>query len=340
MLRYFQTRSGVKRFGPAEFVSLDEFLERDFAPVATLVAETPRRVVALGDLHGDISVLWAELCASECINDEGHWIGGETSVVQVGDFLDRGGRVDSRGRSVSLRSKNPREELDIMQYVYALDREAQQAGGSVIMLSGNHEYMNFAGDFSCTTEVTNEGWGGIEGRRQSFTPGSQLASYFEARHPAILKLGQLVFVHGGLGAPCADSDADGFDKYALQVNGAWARFLSGRIQELPDCVEEVLFSRRVSDHFQGSEEECESVSQELFRRVGLGPEAVLCVGHTPQVRGYQPTAGVNGVCGKSMWRLDVAASAAFGKSSRAENLEIITVLGQPPKFRIIRVRDQ
>jgi hypothetical protein len=340
MLRYFRglSRKPRRSFGAARFASLSDFLDQASERVPVLLAEAPRRVACIGDLHGDLAVFWACLCRAGCIDRRGFWTGGQTHVVQVGDFLDRGGRVDSAGRNVSLKSENPREELEIMQYAYWLDQEARKAGGAVTLLSGNHEFMNFTGDFSCTTDVTNDGWGGVEARNEAFKPGGVVAAYFEARHPAMLKLGGLVFVHGGLGQPCAESD---FDKYVLQVNAAWSRFLLAEFAGLAPCLEDALFSRRVSDDFAGSDDECERVAEDVFARVGLPQDAVLCVGHTPQIRGYQPTAGVNGVCenenGPRVWRLDVGASAAFGRSERAQVLVIVSESGQPPEFQVLDV---
>jgi hypothetical protein len=342
MLRHFRrlTRKPLARLGPAQFSELEDFLAtEDPEQLAVLQDEAPGRVFCVGDVHGDLAFLLACLCRAGCIDLHGNWTGGSAYVVQVGDVLDRGGRVDSSGRSVSLPSSNPREELDILQYAYWLDLQARKSGGAVVMLSGNHEFMNFSGDFSCTTQVTNQGWGGVQGRRAAFQPGGALASWFAVRHPVMLKLGSLVFVHGGLGRPCEDSNSNsGFDEYVLQVNAAWQQFLSGH-GDLAPCLDDALFSRRVSDDFRGSARQCEAVSDQVFAPVGLPEDAVLFVGHTPQIQGYQPTAGVNSVCGDRVWRVDIGGSRAFGEESseRAQLLEITCVPGQAPEFRVLDV---
>ena len=49
----------------------------------------PPRIVAIGDLHGDFSV-WRDLALAAGIeNSDGHWTGGRTVLVQVGDVVDR-----------------------------------------------------------------------------------------------------------------------------------------------------------------------------------------------------------------------------------------------------------
>src|SRR5688500_15265123 len=49
-----------------------------------------KRVVAIGDIHGDLQAARAALRAAGAIDDQDHWSGGDLVVVQTGDILDRG----------------------------------------------------------------------------------------------------------------------------------------------------------------------------------------------------------------------------------------------------------
>ena len=66
------------------------------APAAGASAPRPprrfdaRRVVAIGDVHGDLAAGLAALRSAALIDASGHWSGGDTVMVQVGDLLDRG----------------------------------------------------------------------------------------------------------------------------------------------------------------------------------------------------------------------------------------------------------
>ena len=90
------------------------------------------RIVAVGDLHGDYHNFIKILKAPEIkiINDDLHWIAGKTHLVQIGDVMDRG--PDAK---------------DIFDLLKRLEKEAEEAGGKVHMLIGNHEEMNI-GDFA------------------------------------------------------------------------------------------------------------------------------------------------------------------------------------------------
>jgi hypothetical protein len=96
----------------------------------------PETVVAIGDVHGDFDDFVAILQRTGLINQQNHWTGGKTTFVQCGDLLDRGPK--------------PREVMDLMM---ALEREAEQAGGRVVGLLGNHEMMNIMGDLRYVTPV-------------------------------------------------------------------------------------------------------------------------------------------------------------------------------------------
>ena len=104
------------------------------APSFAAPPSAPTRIVAVGDLHGDFSV-WRDIARGAGLVDaRGHWSGGKTTLVQVGDMVDRG--PDSIG---------------IVRDLMRLQKEAPKQGGQVVVLVGNHEAMNMTGDLRYTT---------------------------------------------------------------------------------------------------------------------------------------------------------------------------------------------
>ncbi|MCA1560806.1 MAG: metallophosphoesterase [Acidobacteria bacterium] len=97
-------------------------------------AASPSRVIAIGDIHGDADAFRAILKTAGLIDDQGAWIGGDATLVQTGDFTDRGANV--------------REVMDLLM---DLESRARAAGGRVVPLMGNHESMNVLGE---TRDVT------------------------------------------------------------------------------------------------------------------------------------------------------------------------------------------
>jgi hypothetical protein len=87
--------------------------------------DLPRRIVAIGDVHGAHDSLVGILQRTGVIDAQLKWAGGTATLVQTGDLIDRGAKV--------------RQVLDLLM---ALEGQAATAGGHVVVLLGNHEVMN------------------------------------------------------------------------------------------------------------------------------------------------------------------------------------------------------
>src|SRR5262245_14815915 len=116
----------------------------------------PPRLVALGDLHGDLSGARAALRAAGAIDDGDRWIGGGLVVVQTGDVLDRGD-----------------DERALLDLIARLETEAHAAGGAFVLLLGNHELMNAAGDFRYVTPAGLHAFDGVAGTAPPGVPDEQ-----------------------------------------------------------------------------------------------------------------------------------------------------------------------
>lgn len=91
-------------------------------------------ITVVGDIHGDFDDLVSLLQHCGLIDAQHHWTGDKTTFIQTGDVLDRGPK--------------PREALDLLM---ALQKEAAEKGGRVVVLLGNHEVMNMMGDLRYVT---------------------------------------------------------------------------------------------------------------------------------------------------------------------------------------------
>lgn len=106
-----------------------------FCSTSTVASEeAPGRVVAIGDIHGEYEGLVSILGEAGLVDEQQHWIGGDTTLVQTGDFVDRGAGV--------------RKVMDLLM---RLQTEAPAQGGNVVVLLGNHEAMNLIHDFQDVT---------------------------------------------------------------------------------------------------------------------------------------------------------------------------------------------
>ena len=197
------------------------------APAEWDVKPVPERIVAIGDLHGDVRALGAILTECRLLDDAGRWAGGAAHLVLLGDLL--GG---------------DRSRL-LLDAVLRLEAEAPRAGGRVHTLLGNHDVLPVEGRFGKLSRA----------EQALFTtppvpgaPGPELADAFRGeseyarwlrRRPAVLKIGATVFVHAGL-----DDWAEGIELGA--VNGAvqaWIAHWQG-VGPRPKKSTRVLVSER------------------------------------------------------------------------------------------------
>ncbi|MED6110800.1 Glycosylated integral ER membrane protein [Stylosanthes scabra] len=325
----------------------------------TFVSAPGRRILAVGDLHGDLKQARCALEMAGVLSSDGQdlWTGGETVLIQVGDILDRG-----------------EEEVAILSLLRSLDKQAKAKGGAVFQVNGNHETMNVEGDFryvdsgafdECNDfleyindseddwEETFTGWvdvserwkeertmsssywgpwnlvkrqKGVIARSILFRPGGPLAREL-ARHSVVLKVNDWVFCHGGL---LPHHVSYGIERMNKEVS-EWMRglrqddsnpnipFIATRGYD--SVVWNRLYSRDAPDLVDYQDKQVCSVLEETLQAVGA---KAMVVGHTPQ------TIGVNCKYNCNIWRVDVGMSSGV-LNSRPEVLEIID-----DKARVIR----
>lgn len=253
---------------------------------ASDIAAAPR-IIAVGDVHGDVSRLRALLRGTAVIDGEDRWVAGRAVLVQVGDRLDRGPT-----------------EAEVFALLDALSKQAEVAGGAVRQLIGNHEAMNVAGDvrYVLPESLSAFGAGGtLAGRVSAFAPGS-VTSRSMAMHPVTVVVGETLFVHGGWSTADAAAGRASLDA----ASRAWMLGEGERPARLFDA-EGPVWSRRLSR----DDVDCAEVAQMLDAAGVLR----IVVGHTPQER------GITSACGGTVWRVDVGLSAHYG--GPLEALEIV-----------------
>ncbi|MEI9951120.1 MAG: metallophosphoesterase [Pseudomonadota bacterium] len=255
------------------------------------------RIVAIGDLHGDVSALRAALRLGGAIDDAGKWIGKSLVVVQTGDQLDRGD-----------------DEPQILDLFQRLRGEALAAGGAVHVLNGNHEVMNVQADFRY---VTPDGFHDFSaghpdalhlqltaglapeqrGRTAAFLPGGEMATRLSVQ-PVAIQIGANVFVHGGV--------LEQHVRYGLgRINQETREWMTGApTQKVPPSLSNQRAPIWVRDYSDGTPavESC----AELGRVLSALSAQRMVVGHTVQQQ------GINSACAGKVWRIDVGLSRFYG----------------------------
>ncbi|NCF39782.1 MAG: hypothetical protein GWP75_06650 [Planctomycetia bacterium] len=138
------------------------------------------RILAVSDLEGNRETFMTFLRGNGVIDDRGRWTWGDGHLVLDGDIVDRGAEV-----------------TELLWTIRRLEREAEQAGGRVHYVLGNHESMVMAGDlryihpkYRFTTDRIGETYDALHG------PSSELGRWLRSRN-SVIRVGPFLFVHAG-----------------------------------------------------------------------------------------------------------------------------------------------
>lgn len=88
------------------------------------------KIFAVSDIEGNYYSFVNLLIGNNITDQNLNWTFGDGHLVLNGDFLDRGYYV-----------------TQVLWLIYKLEQEAQEAGGAVHFILGNHEIMNLEGNF-------------------------------------------------------------------------------------------------------------------------------------------------------------------------------------------------
>ena len=157
------------------------------------------RLLAIGDVHADLGATKEVLILAGIIDNNHTWIAKNTIVVQTGDLTDRGPDGDS-----------------ILKFMQQLENDAPKHNSQFITLIGNHESMNLMGDWRYVSKEDVNDFGGLEQRKAAFSKEGIWREWF-LTHDAVKKVGNTVFVHGGISEKYAQL---GVEKINVQVREA------------------------------------------------------------------------------------------------------------------------
>ena len=198
--------------------------------MAAARAAPPQRVIAVGDLHGDYDAWVAISRAAGLVDQRGRWAARATTLVQMGDITDREPDSLKIIRNLQqLQREAPRaggkvfillgnhEAMNLLgdnRYTtageYAAFADGQSAARRDRVYEANRAALEAAyraQDPKLTPEQVKAKWmaehplGWVE-HRLAWSPSGELGKW-AALNPAILKIGDTLFAHGGISAEYA-----------------------------------------------------------------------------------------------------------------------------------------
>lgn len=195
------------------------------AAVPAAVGPMPARLAVISDVEGNLRFLDAAL-ARLGIAEGGQWRYGDGHLVVLGDSVDRG-----------------RDVFAVLWRFHGLSQQAQAAGGAVHVVLGNHEQYVLRSNFSRAHPEHRHAMMETGGYGQALARGTVIGDWLRDQ-PVMLKLGDVLFVHGGISPAVVDA---GFAVSALNASSRdyWAR---GRASTDTVALESVFGSEGLTQY--------------------------------------------------------------------------------------------
>ncbi|MCW3798431.1 metallophosphoesterase [Sphingomonas sp. BN140010] len=286
----------------------------------TAWAQAPGRIVAVGDLHGDFDAWQAIARAAGLIDDRGRWSGGRTVLVQTGDIVDRGaGSRRILDHLMRLQREAPRvggrvvvltgnhEAMNVtgdLRYVDPGEYAAFATRGSVRLrdLLFEQQRAAFATRIGAAARKLSGGavrqeWDrqtplGLVEHQLAFSPVNGVYGRWIAANPVVAKMGDTLFVHGGLSAEyarfpldelnrraAAELKARSTDEAALINDPLGPLWYRGLVTRAPDPDEPPLPPGAVKLPSRPG------IATELTQVLAATGTKRMVIGHTPSLKG-------------------------------------------------------
>ena len=255
------------------------------------------------------------------------WIGKNTYVVQIGDQIDRCRPFNnSECSKEDMTNEDENSDLLIMEIFDCLHKIAVKHNGAVYSLIGNHEVMNFDGDFRYVSYRGTDDYENSKLIEKRINEFNKMRKKFACTRNAIIVIGDFVFVHGGLANLLISN-------YKLEnINEIIRVYILDKFEniknnKIKEIYNQIVNSSSLSPLWHRNlamippdnendkgiiNKDCKTYFEPLknyFSEKGILNLKGLIIGHTPQLSIHNK--GINTACNKGIIRIDIGASKAF-----------------------------
>lgn len=329
------------------------------------IIEAKKRIIAIGDIHGDLKLALQSLSIAGLINNIPYydyfddkinpeafypkletiqWTGGETYVVQVGDQIDRcrPGFITDNCNTDNITIDDEASDIIILKFFYILHLKARRHGGAVISLLGNHELMNIMGKMRYVSKKGIDQFNGEMNRIKYFRRKGKFAQFLACTRYSAVIIGSFLFTHAGIIKTFYNTinrtyknDLENSRNNIININEDVKNWVLGLIEN--DNInyiiqsQDSLFWNRILGSIpkninkQNSTKYKEQCSKYLDNVLDILKIKGMIIGHTPFLEG-----GIAPTCNNKLFRIDIGASKAFelfkNNQQNKINVEILEIL--------------
>jgi hypothetical protein len=290
-------------------------------PIYTI--DENQRIIAVGDIHGDLTSLLVILFGAQLINNDLEWVGENTFLIFTGDFLD-----DYRTKlEIDFMKQHPADEITIISFLADLNTQALKTRGRVLLCLGNHELINIIENrFVYVSEPTKKYFNDyLSSREEQFRPNSilrqKLSCLFE---PFILINNKYFFCHAGPSAKFIEDLNLHYQKDIMENLLEFSKDMKNIIASGYNTSNEWIMEHIIRGHeasffwtryYSEKDEGC-SIFDNFSKLLGL-PNLILIKGHDTQDT-------IKESCNKKIYLIDTMISRSFLNKTKKNKEKLIS----------------
>ncbi|WBL24467.1 metallophosphoesterase [Zunongwangia sp. HGR-M22] len=222
-----------------------------------------KKILAISDIESGFNAFRNFLIQNQVIDSNLKWIFGGNHLVLLGDFVDRGFST-----------------TQVLWFIYKLEQDAEEHGGQVHFILGNHELKNMYGDHQASSlKYTFVASMIDKTQSQLYSRKSVLGNWLASKN-TIESINGNIFVHGGLHPDLAELEMS-----IPEIN----QYLRSTYYKAPypkvdkDEKELLISSKKGISWYRGYFKEDLS-QKEIERPLEKFNAKAVIVGHTPQFK--------------------------------------------------------
>jgi len=256
-----------------------------------------KRIIAVGDIHGDYSKFVKVLRHAKLIDKNKKWIGTDAILVQVGDLTDRGSELKK-----------------ILDLLMDLRSQAKKKGGLIYLLIGNHEVFDLQAGYFVVSTSDFDAFGGYLEREKALSIEGKYGKLLRKEMNITMVVDENLFVHAGLNYDFAKKGIDKLNKHLHEVLSTAPSFDELLDDYYSKDKTHPLYTDSLFDtnsgplwnrfFIKGSEKE---VCKELDKVLKVTKAKRMIVGHTVQDYGK-----INTRCDNKFIAIDIGLSNCIG----------------------------
>lgn len=147
------------------------------------------KFIVISDLHGQFDTAMSLLKVHKIVDSVGNWIFEDHHLIVAGDHFSRGDKV-----------------MEILWFLFKLEKQALAAGGKVHVMLGNHDWMTLNNDLRYLNVKYVHTSGVFQTPYHKFFTGKSVLGCWLRKKNVIITINDQLIVHAGLSQKVVDAN--------------------------------------------------------------------------------------------------------------------------------------